>query len=142
MLVEDWFDNLLDSSEEEKSVQAITSIKSVEHGISLIADLNETAIEYIEKELYEEAGESLLHAFEAIPKIEKLREKSSKPDAIKFDYSYFCTIYYNIAWVYQKLSGLEDCREFLEKWLTWMTKLDLYKYIQNDSNIKRDNDLG
>lgn len=117
MLIEDKLERLLESSD-DNSVIEISSIKTVDHGISVIADLNETAIEYIEKGMYEDAGETLLQAYGAIPRIEKLHQEESKGKATKLDYSYFCTIYYNIACVYQKLSLLKDCRLFLDKCLT------------------------
>jgi hypothetical protein len=104
MLVEDCYGDNEDVSEDQRSPQAITTIKSVDHGITMIADLNETAIEFIYKEMYEEAGESLLYAFEAIPKIEKLHKESKNVNAGPLDYSYFSTIYYNLAFIYQKLS--------------------------------------
>lgn len=51
MLVEDCFDNLLDSSDENEleSDVSLTKITSVTHGISILADLNETAIQYIQR---------------------------------------------------------------------------------------------
>ena len=78
MLEEEWFDNLLNSSDEDDPQVDIASIKTTQQGISTIADLNETAVEYIEKGKYEDAGNTLLYAYEAIPIIERLHKEESK----------------------------------------------------------------
>ena len=78
MIEEEWFDNLLNSSDEVDTPINISSIKTVDQGISTIADLNETAVEYIEKEKYEDAGNTLLYAYEAIPLIERLHIEENK----------------------------------------------------------------
>ncbi|CAI2376202.1 unnamed protein product [Moneuplotes crassus] len=120
----------MESSNEEYSIPSIDNIRSVSHGVSILADLNESAIEYIQKDMLEEAGESLLHAIEAIPRVQFLLEKEPIEQQKVFDYSYVCTIFYNMAVIYQKLSGLEDCKLFLEKTLKCMKKLDIFKFTQ------------
>ena len=72
-----------------------------------------------------------MHAIEAIPKVQSLLELEPIAKQSSFDYSYVWTIFYNMAVVYQKLSGLEDCKLFLEKWIKCLKKLDLYKYLHS-----------
>ncbi|CAI2382595.1 unnamed protein product [Moneuplotes crassus] len=142
MLVEECFDNLMESSNEEDYIPSIDHISSISHGVSILADLNDTAIECMEKDLLEEAGESLLQAIEAIPKIQSLLEKEPIKKQMAFDYSYICTIFYNMAVVYQKCSSLEDCRLFLDKTLQCMKKLDIFKFNQKtvDVNLQQGKD--
>jgi hypothetical protein len=88
----------------------------------ILLELNETAIEMINQELNEEALDSLLKAeyiiSVLIPTASTPRELKSLPNDKRpeqIDDTHICTIYYNIACVFQKLSKLEECVKYLEK---------------------------
>ena len=57
--------------------------------------------------------------------------KKTRRKRNKLDYSYFWTVYYNIAWVYQKLSWLDDWRVFLDKCINTLTKLPQFRYVNS-----------
>ena len=96
---------------------------SIENIIPILSELNETAVEMINQEMYEEALDSLLKAEYIITTLlpNTLRSGGNKSDwpsrkdKGEIDKTYISTIYYNLAWVWQKLSKLEQCIKYLDK---------------------------
>lgn len=86
--------------------------------VPILSDLNETAVEMINQDMVEEAFDSLLKAEYIISSLlpggdEQVFDKQNI--MAKMEDTFVCTIYYNLAWVCQKLSRLEDWVKFLDK---------------------------
>jgi hypothetical protein len=99
-------------------------IENTNNTAQILWELNETAVEMITQDLNAEALDSLLKAeyiisvlvpIENTPSEMKNLANDKRPDQV--DDTHMCTIYYNIAWWCQKLSKLEKCVKYLEKWI-------------------------
>ena len=84
--------------------------------IPILAELNEASVEYIAQEQYDESLDSLLKA-EYI--ISVLLPQGGDAAVLNnpIEETYICTIYYNLAWVCQKLNKLQECVKYMKKWI-------------------------
>ena len=138
-------DSSYDSDDPPENIQNMADI------LPILAELNESAVECINQENYEEALDSLLKAEYVISVLipsksgAQISNQISSTSIPQVENTYISTIYYNLAWVCQKLSKLEEWVKYLNKWITaletyWKlsTSIQLHenytKLVINNSN--------
>lgn len=126
-------DSSFDSDDSPENIQNIADI------LPILAELNESAVECINQENYEDALDSLLKAEYVVTVLvpahsnNQLSKQVDSPQNCEIESTYISTIYYNLAWVCQKLSKLEEWVKYLNKWIAaledyWKKTTEIHKY--------------
>jgi len=109
-------------------------INKIHEVLSILAELNESAVEMLIQESYEDAADYLLKAEYVITMYSPTNNSTNHKHSIED--TYICTIYYNLACVCQKVGKLDEWVKYLEKGIK---ALEEY-YKKNGSDIAINSD--
>lgn len=112
----------------EKSFES-DEVKSVQDVLNVLSELNESAVELIMHDVFDEAWDYLLKAEYVLTVL--LPIAVQKDPKAQIEDTFISTVYYNLAWVFQKVGKLDDWVKYLEKCIKELEKY----WVKNGTDI-------